>query len=81
MALGSRCKITPYMAFLCAVNAILAVYSVSFTHMRPEVAQAKRTTKKAIGLLYIDLARAKSVAPVNELKNLNQTINLESTNL
>ena len=54
---------------------------ISFTHMHPEVAQAKRTTKKAIGLLYIDLARAKSVAPVNKLKNSNQTINLESTNL
>ena len=56
--------------------------SYIITHMRPEVAEAKRTTKKkGIGSLCIDLARAKSVAPVNKLKNCYQTINLESTNL
>ena len=44
---------------------------ISFTHMHPEVAQAKRTTKKSnLGLLQIDLARAKSVAPVNKFKKI-----------
>ena len=72
-------KITPYMAFLCAVNAILAVHLL-LTCVQKWRRQRERQ-KKAIGLLYIDLARAKSVAPVSKLKNLNQTINLESTNL
>ena len=67
------------MAFLCAVNEILAVYLL-LTCVQKWRRQRERQ-KKAIGLLYIDLARAKTVAPVNKLKNSNQTINLESTNL
>ena len=65
--------------FSVCVNEILAVYFL-LTCVQKWRRQRERP-KKVTGLLYIDLARAKTVAPVNKLKNLNQTINLESTNL